>query len=293
VERISALESYYTLDLRRAAVMLAVVAVHIALFIVISRSAGHSADIVDITLFSLPSSPEDRMREPVHVQKLPISRAAKIASRRVAVAPEPAIEQHVAPSFGESLPSEDDASGDIGTTHAAAASEPVPPTDWYAEIETSAHAPEQHDSIGRRSLASPNQPALSTAAQKPACPYERCEPGWGENLGIFKPSLHSKAGRIETIPGDRTTLPNGSSNMAGSESVLWINNWCYNILVSSDPQRRGMYKCFFPLGKTSSARSDLFDHMNGSGPPKSHDTDAPWISYGLTFGAARDRHKAP
>jgi hypothetical protein len=294
VGRISALESYSTLDLRRAAVTLAVVAAHIALIIVMSQGAGHPADVVNITIFSLPISPGDRMREPVHVQKRPISRPSKIPSRHAAVAPGPAIAQHVEPSLGESLPRGNDAPGDTGTTHAAAASEPVPPIDWYAEIETSAHAPEQLDNIGRRSLVGPKQSALSAAAQKPACPYERCEPGWGENLGIFKPSLHSKAGRIDTIPGDSTTLPNGGPNRAASESVLWINNWCYNILVSPDPQRQGLYKCFFPLGKTAAARSDLFDHMNGSRLPQSHDTpDAPWISYGLTLGAARDRHKAP
>ena len=290
--RISALDGYYTLDRRRAAVMLAIVAAHVALIIAMSRSAKHPADVVGITLFSLPISPEDRIREPEHVQKPPISRASKIASRRAAVAPESAIGQHVEPSLGESSPSENGILRDTGATHATAASEPVPPTDWYAEIETSAHALEQHDNIGRRSLAGPKQPAPGAAPQKPACPYERCEPSWGENPGVFKPSLHSKAGRIETVPTDMTTLPNGSQNMAGNESVLWINNWCYNILASPDPQRQGMYKCFFPLGETS-ARGDLFDHMNGSGPAQSHDTDAPWISYGLTFGAARNRHKTP
>ena len=146
---------------------------------------------------------------------------------------------------------------------------------------------------GRRSLAGPKHPAVSAVPQKPACPYEKCEPGWGENLGIFKPSLHSKAGRIEKIPNDMTTLPNGSQNMTGGESVLWINNWCYNILVSPDPQRRGMYKCFFPLGKTATARGDLFDHMDDSRPPQSHYTDAPWISYGLSIGVSHDRRTAP
>jgi hypothetical protein len=285
----------YILDLRKAAVTLAVVAAHVAVIIVMLRSAGHSADVVDITLFSLPISPDDRVREPVHVRKPPVARASESAHRRAALAREPATEQHLEPSLRESSRIESNTPGDAGATHAGVASEPVPPIDWYAEIETSANALEPHDNIerGRRSLAGPKLPALSAAPQKPTCPFEKCEPGWGENLGVFKQSLHSKAGRIETIPNDRTTLPNGSQNMAGSEAVLWINNWCYNILVSSDPQRRGMYKCFFPLGETSAARGDLFDHLNESRPPQSHYTDAPWISYGLTLGAAPDRRKGP
>jgi hypothetical protein len=227
------------------------------------RSAGHSADVVDITLFALPITPEDRPREPVHVQKPPISRASETAPRRAAVARESA-------------------------AHAGAASEPAPPIDWHAEIETSAHALEQHDSIesGRRSLAGPKLPALSAVPQKPACPYEQCEPGWGEDLGIFKPSLHSKAGRIEKIPSSKPITSDGSLDITGSELVLWINNRCYSVLVSADPLRRGEITCVASLGKTP-ARGDLFDHMHEGQLPKSHDTDAPGISYGLSIGASR------
>jgi hypothetical protein len=293
VARISAFDEY-TLDRRRAAVTLAVVAAHIALISVMLRSAGHSADVMDITLFALPINPEDRPREPVHVQKPPISRASQTAPRRAAVAREPATEQHMDPSLVESPRSKNDTPGDTVATQAGAASEPVPPIDWHAEIETSAHALDQHDDIesGRRSLAGPRQPALSASLQKPACPYEKCEPGWGENLGIFKPSLHSKAGRIEKVPSDMPITSDGSLNITGDETILWINNRCYTIIVSLDPQRRGMYRCVAPLGKTA-ARGDLFDHMNESQPPQSHDTDDPWISYGITVGASRDRHNAP
>jgi hypothetical protein len=293
VARISAFDEY-ALDLRRAAVTLAVVAAHIALIGVMLRSAGHSEDVMDITLFALPINPEDRRREPVHVQKRPVSRASETAPRRAAVAREPATEQRVDPSLLESARSEDDTPGDTVATQAGAASEPVPPIDWHAEIETSAHALEQHDTIesGRRSLAGPRQPALSAGLQKPACPYEKCEPGWGENLGVFKPSLHSKAGRIEKIPSDMPITSGGNLNITGDETILWINNRCYTIIVSLDPQRRGMYRCVTPLGKTA-ARGDLFDHMNESQPPQSHDTDDPWISYGLSIGVSRDRHPAP
>ena len=278
----------YALDLRRAAVMVAVVAAHVALVIVMLRSAGHSADVVDITLFALSITPEDRPREPVHVQKPPIWRAPETAPRRAAVARESATEQHVEPSLGESSRSESNTLGDTAAAHAGAASEPAPPIDWHAEIETSAHALEQHDSIesGRRSLAGPKLPALSAVPQKPACPYEQCEPGWGEDLGIFKPSLHSKAGRIEKIPSSKPITSDGSLDITGSELVLWINNRCYSVLVSADPLRRGEITCVGSLGKTP-ARGDLFDHMHEGQPPKSHDTDAPGISYGLSIGASR------
>jgi hypothetical protein len=96
VARGSALDEY-TLDLRRSAVTVAVVAAHVALIIVMLRSAGHSADVVGITLFALPINPEDRSREPVHAQKPPISRASETAPRRAAVARESATEQHAQP----------------------------------------------------------------------------------------------------------------------------------------------------------------------------------------------------
>ena len=250
--RISVLDEY-TLDLRRAAVTLAVVAAHVALIIALLRSAGHSADVVDTTLFALPISPEDRPQEPAHVQRPPISRASETAPRRAAVARGPATEQHAGPSLGESSRSENGIPGDTAATHAGAASEPVSPIDWHAEIEECSRtraARQYRPTRARR----PETACAERCPPKPACPYERCEPGWGESPGIFDPSLHSKAGRIETIPANVPTSPNGSQNTAGSESVLWINNWCYNILISPDPQRQGMTKCFFPLGKTAAAR---------------------------------------
>ena len=283
--RISALDEY-TLDLRRAAVTLAVVAAHVGLVMVMLRSTGHPADVVDITLFALPITPEDRPREPVHAQKPPISRASETAPRRSAAARESATEQHVEPPLGESSRSESNTLDDMVAAHAGAASEPAPPIDWHAEIETSARALEQHDSIerGRRSLAGPKQQELSATPKTPACPFERCEPGWGANLGIFE-SQHSKAGRIETTPSNMPITSDGRLDITGRDLVLWINNWCYSVLVSADRLRRGELKCEVPLGKTP-ARGDLFDHMNEGQPPKSHDTKAPWISFGLSFGAS-------
>jgi len=283
--RISALDEY-ALDLRKAAVTLVVVAAHVALVIVMLRSAGHSADVVDITLFALPITPEDRPREPLHVQKPPISRASETAPRRAAVARESVAEQHVEPSLVESSRSENNTLDDAASVQAGAASEPAPPIDWYAEIETSARALEQRARIerGRRSLAGPNQQALSASSKTPACPFERCEPGWGANLGIFE-SQHSKAGRIEQTPNNMPMTYDGRLDITGSDLVQWINNWCYSVLVSADHLRQGEIKCVAPLGKTP-ARGDLFDHMHEGQPPKSHDTNSPWISFGLSLGAS-------
>jgi hypothetical protein len=286
VARISALDEY-TLVLRRTAVTLAVVAAHVALIIVMLRSAGHRADVVNITLFALPINPEDRPRESVHAQKQPISRASETAPRRAAFARESATEQHVEPSLGEPSRSENNTLGDSDEAHAGAASEPAPPIDWHAEIETSAHALEQQGSIesGRHSLAGPKQQALSASPKTPACPFERCEPGWGANLGVFE-SQHSKAGRIEKIAGNLPISSDGSLDITGSDVVLWINNWCYSVLVSADRLHRGEIKCVVPLGKTP-ARGDLFDHMHEGQPPKSHDTEAPSIAFGLSIRAGR------
>lgn len=268
--RISALEER-RLDLRRAVVTLAVVAAHVALIIVMLRSAGHSADvedIVDITLVALPIDSEDRPRKPVNVPKPPIS---PTAPGRTAAARKSATEQHVEPSLRESSRSDNDTPGNAVAVNAGAASEPAPPIDWHAEVGTSARALEQHASIerGRRSLAGPNQPALSASPKTPACPFEKCEPGWGANLGIFK-SLRSKAGRIEKIPDDVPTNLDGSFKTKGSQVVRWLNNWCYIVLVSDDRAKRGglLPKCFFPLGKTP-AQGDLFDHMSDGQPAPS------------------------
>jgi hypothetical protein len=182
--------------------------------------------------------------------------------------------------------SENNTPGDMVAAHAGAASEPAPPVDWHAEIETSAHALEERGSIesGRRSLAGPKQQALSASPKTAACPFERCEPGWGANLGIFE-SQHSKAGRIENMPGNMPMTSDGSLDITGSDVVLWINNWCYSVLVSADRSHRGEIKCVVPLGKNP-ARGDLFDRMKEGQPPKSHDTDAPWISFGLSLRAS-------
>jgi hypothetical protein len=251
------------------------VATHVALVIVMLRPVGRSAKVVDVTLFALPISGDERPQEPARLQKLPVS----LKTRRAAVARESATDQHVEPPRSEH--------DILNDTAAAPAREPAPPIDWHAEVETSVHALEERDRIesGRRSLAGPNYQALSASPQAPTCPFERCEPGWGANPGVFA-SPHSKAGRIEKIPGNSPITSAGSLDMTGDETILWINNWCYSVVVSGDRLRRGQTKCVAPLGKIP-ARGDLFDHMHEGQPAKSHDTEAPWISYGLSIGGSR------
>ena len=273
--RISAFDEHAT-DLRRTAVALAIVAAHVVVIILLARRVGHPADVADITYVALPIYLEDRPREPVHSEP-----------QHAAVARERATQQHTEPLVGESARS--------ANKIAEPAGEPDPPIDWRAEIQTSAHALEQRAAIEShwRPLDGSRLPAWGASSHQPACPYEQCETGWGEDLGVFDPSIHSRAGRIEEIAADKPTLPNGSPNTTGTETIRWVSNWCYTILLSQDPQRQGMYKCVLPLGKRA-ARGDLFDHMNGSRPSQSHETDdAPWISYGFTLGAARDGNKGP
>ena len=104
--------------------------------------------------------------------------------------------------------------------------------------------------------------------------YVKCEPNWGSDSSIFA-SQHSKAGRIEKIPDDmQKTLQGRQKTPIDVEVVHWINNWCYQILVSADRARRGMFWCGVPLGKTA-ARGDMLDHMNESPPPEQRATDVP------------------
>jgi hypothetical protein len=261
--------------LQRAAVTLAVMAAHVALIIVMWRSAGHSAEVVDVTFLALPIEPEDRPREPVHVQKPPISRAAEIVPRHASAARASATTQpYVEPSLGESSRSETEALGNKVAARTGSASEPAAPVDWHAEARASANALEQRDSIesDRRSLAGPKQHP-SSAPPTPACPFEKCETNWGSDWGIFE-SQHSKGGRIEKIPDDMQKTLQGRQKTSDGEVVLWFNNWCYEILVTADRSRQGMIKCSVPLGKRT-ARGDLFDHMNESPPPKPRAIDVP------------------
>jgi hypothetical protein len=263
-------------ELQRVAVTLAVMAAHVALIIVMWRSAGHSAEVVDMTSFALPIEPEDRPGEPVHVQKPPIWRAAESLPRHASAARASATAQpHVEPSLGESSRGETEALGNKVVARTGFASEPAAPGDWYAEARASADALEQRDSIesNRRPLAGPKQHPSSAPPQTPACPFEKCEPNWGSDLGIFE-SQHSKGGRIEKIPDDMQKTLHGRQKTTDGEVVLWFNNWCYEILVTADRSRQGMIKCGVPLGKRT-ARGDLFDHMNESPPPEQRATDVP------------------
>jgi hypothetical protein len=111
----------------------------------------------------------------------------------------------------------------------------------------------------RRSFAAPKQSSLTPRHVKPACPFEECEPGWGSGFSVFE-SQASKKGRIEKTPD--------------GEVIRWSNNYCYQILVSSNEMHRGMTKCQAPLGKLA-VRGDLFKHMKEAPPPEERAIDVP------------------
>jgi hypothetical protein len=264
------------LELRRAAVMLAVVAAHVAVILVIWRGARSSAEALDITLFALPIMPEERPREPAPLQEPPVSRAAETIPRNAPAARASAtVPAHAEPSLGELSRSDTEVPGNKVTVGAGSAIEPATPVDWYAEARTSADALERRDRIEseRRSLDGPKQHPTSPRYVTPACVFEKCEPNWGSNSSIFK-SQHSKGGRIEKIPRDAQRTLQGLQKTPDGEVVHWFNNWCYQILVSADRSRRSMIFCGVPLGKTT-ARRDLLDHMNESPPPEQCATDVP------------------
>ena len=265
------------LELRRAAVMLAVVAAHVAVIFVIWRGVRSSAEVLNITLVALPITPEGRPPEQVRLEKPLVSRAAGAIPRNAPAARASAtLAAHAKPSRGELSRSETEVLDNEVAVGAGLAIEPAAPVDWYAEARTSADALEQRDRIERerRSLDGPKQPPPSPRYVRPACVYVKCEPNWGSDSSIFA-SQHSKAGRIEKIPDDmQKTLQGRQKTPIDVEVVHWINNWCYQILVSPDRSRRGMFWCGAPLGKTA-ARGDLLDHMNESPPPEQRATDVP------------------
>jgi hypothetical protein len=264
------------LELRRAAIMLAVVAAHVAVIVVMWRGARSSAEPFDITLFALPITPEDRPREPALLQELPVSRGAETMPRQAPAARASAsVPAHAEPSLGELSRSETEVLGNKVAVSAGSAIEPAAPVDWYAEARTSVDALERRDRIERerRSLDGPKQRSPSPRFATPACPFEKCEANWGSDSSTFE-SQHSKGGRIEKIPDDIQKTLQGQQKTTDGEVVRWFNNWCYQILVSADRSRRGMIWCGVPLGKTAT-RGDLFDHMSESPPPEQRATDDP------------------
>ena len=248
------------LERQRVAVTLAVVAAHVVLIFVMWRSAGHLAEVVHITFFTLPITPADRLREPAREQKQPISRTAEHVSRHASAARASA--HHPTSSFGESSRTEP-----LGHEVEARVSKPAAPVDWHAEVTASAEALAQRESIedNRRSLAGPKQSLSNASRPAPACPYEECEADWKPNVGIFD-LHHSKAGRIEKIPDSMQTPPGSPQNTPEGEVIRWINNWCYVTLVTANPLHRRQIRCAVPLGKEV-PRGDLFKNMGENPSP--------------------------
>ena len=259
-------------ELGRAVTALAVIAAHVALFFVMSRSTGHLAEVVDTIFVTLPITPEDRPQEPALVQKPPSAPAAEHVPRHAFAAREVAT---VPPRVEDSSRTEAAITGEKVATPASPALEPAPPVDWHAAATASADALARRDSIesNRRSLAGPKQDPSSISHQTSECPLERCEPDWDTNLGIFE-SQHSKAGRIERVPDNLQNVPGLVQNVPQGEVIRWINKWCYLTLVTADPYHKNMLRCAYPVGKTK-AHSDRFNNIRGNPPPESRDTDAP------------------
>lgn len=259
------------LERRRAAVTLAVVAAHVTLIVVMWRSTGHVAEVVQITFFTLPITLADRPRELAHEEKQPISRTAEHVPRDASAARAPATASpHVEARFGESSRTEP-----LDNKVEARAGMPAALVDWRAEVTASAEALAQRDSIEsqRRSLAGPKQGPSSVSRPTPACPYEECEPDWKPDVGMFE-SQHSRRGRIQKIPDTMQNPPGSPQNTPEGEVIRWINSWCYFTLVTANPLHRRLIRCAVPIGKEV-PRGDLFKNMGENPSLESRATDVP------------------
>jgi hypothetical protein len=221
------------------------VAAHVALLFVIGRGARPAAEVVEVTFFPLPITPDETMREPTPAPE-PKASPVRASARPRAKSP----------------PQDEAAPTPLPTTPAAPPETPAAPIDWYAETRRSADALAQRDRSARerRSLAGPTQPSLAGPRHaKPPCPFEKCEPNWRAGSSIFE-SENTKAGRIEKA--------------ADGEVIRWISNRCFQILVTPNLMHRGMTKCVTPL-KKAAPRGDLFKHMKEAPPPEERATDVP------------------
>jgi hypothetical protein len=241
-------------DLRRVAVGVVVAAAHFALIFILQPGERRSADVVEITFFPLPITPEDerdeRKLEPAQVS---VRRRANDRTRRdtpgARVAPPVSGPTSPTESF-ESAPQE------------SVVDVPNAPVDWNAQIEAGAAAAQKRADVARQqySFTSPKAPGSMTPKYvKPPCPFIECEPTWGSGFSVFE-SQSSKKGRVE-------------KNTTG-ETIRWINDRCYQYLVTANVFHKAMIKCERPLAKDQ-ARGDLFKHMREVPPPEDKETDVP------------------
>jgi len=256
-----------TPELRRVLAAVVVIATHVALIFVMGRSTRHVGEVIDVMLLSsLPITPEE---QPTKALPVPPSETKETSARRTvsvtpaSTAPASADARSSADAARQNSPTSDEAQSELAREHAPepAADTPKAPIDWYAEAHSTAGALDQRDRANRerRSLDRPNGSALVGPPRKPPCPFEKCEPGWGNAPSVFD-STATKAGRIEkTFDG---------------EVIRWISNRCYQILVTPNILHRAMTRCVTPL-KKSKPRGDLFKHMKEIPPPADRATDVP------------------
>lgn len=252
---------------QRLAVGLVVVAAHVVLIWVAQRDAVRLERVIEVTLLSLPITPEDRAREKEARRarakgSAPESRRAASASTKGgagAHAKEPSAQSLLQEMPEHELLNQRSLQSEPAT--GAAPQAPESSIDWQAELQTTAKALEQkaRGARERRSFAAPAGTPLTPGKTKPPCPFEKCEPNWGAGFSVFE-SQSSKKGRIEKTPDQ--------------EVIRWTSDHCYQILITPNLLHRGMTKCQMPLGK-SAARGDLFKHMKEVPPPGDRATDVP------------------
>jgi hypothetical protein len=246
------------------------------LIFVIGRSTRHAGEVIEVMLLSsLPITSEEQPAKALPPSPSETNETSE--QRRGAVAPAFAAGQRVGDDSAvlpdarsstdpapHDAPTSDEAQAELAREHVRAPTSDTPkgPIDWYAEARSTADALEQRDRADRerRPLDRPNGSALVGPSRKPPCPFEKCEPGWGNAPSVFD-STATKAGRIEkTFDG---------------EVIRWISNRCYQILVTPEILHRAMTRCVTPL-KKSKPRGDLFKHMKEAPPPPAdRATDVP------------------
>jgi hypothetical protein len=231
-------------DLRRIGVGLVVAAAHVVFIFVLQPGGRRSPEVVAITFFLLPITPEDRLPSELGPARVSVTRRAMGRTRRDKPLPD-------APAS---------AAADVPA-------EPVvdnlaPSIDWNAQISASADALQKRADTARQqySFAAPRAPsAMVPKHVKPPCPFIECEPTWGSGFSVFE-SQAAKKGRVE-------------KNTTG-ETIRWINDRCYQYLVTENVFHKAMIKCERPLAKDQS-RGDLFKHLREVPPPEEKETDVP------------------
>jgi hypothetical protein len=233
------------LDVRRPIVVLAVLAAHVALLVLIGRATRQaSRESVEVAWIPLAIT-DAPTREDATLSTLTIPEPVTPRARPLSV------------SLPRSEPQED-----IPSASPISPAVPRTDVDWFAEARSTAQALDDkaRRERARRRLDGPSAPGLTADRHgRPACPFEKCEDGWGEGFSVFK-DYESRKGRIEKV-GD-------------GEVIRWTSDRCYQILVTPNLLHRGMTRCIAPLdGK--GPRGDLFKHMKELPLPADRATDVP------------------